>query len=67
MEALARLAAFVQGWRAAFSACDDPDRWLGGAQEEIANYRKKLGISSRQLKASIDPSMIGPEDWYFYP
>lgn len=66
MEALARLAAFVQEWRAAFSACDDPDRWLGGAQEEIANYRKKLGISSHQLKASIDPSMIAPEDWYFY-
>jgi len=65
VEALARLAAFVQGWRAAFSACDDPDRWLGGAQEEIANYRKKLGISSHQLKASIDP-MIAPEDWYFY-
>lgn len=62
VEALARLAAYVQGWRAAFAECDNPDRWLGGVQEEVATYRKKLGISSRQLQASIDPTMIGPED-----
>jgi len=65
VEGLARLAAFVQGWRAAFSACDDPDRWIGDAPKQIGEYRKALGISSHELEASIDPSMIVPDEFYF--
>lgn len=57
LQGLARLAAIVQGWRAAFPACNDPDRWLDDAAKQIADYRKALGISSHQLEASIDPSM----------
>lgn len=54
---LARLVALIEGWSAAFSQCDDLYRVLYVAIADVHEGLQTLGVTMKQVKAAIDPSM----------
>lgn len=54
---LAEYFAIVDGWRAAFKACDDLDRFLVGVSEAQTEWLDKIGTTLEKVKAAITPDM----------
>lgn len=54
---LARYLAIINGWRAAFSECDEIDLLLADAHDSWNSWRAKVGVSVEEVKAAITPDM----------
>ena len=54
---LARYQAVVDGWRAAFSECDQVDRILENAYLNVTGWLGKIGATPADLNKAITPDM----------
>jgi hypothetical protein len=61
---LAEMIVFTNGWKAAFSECDDLDRYLPAYSEAIAKWTGTLGVKPEQLITKYDESMLYEPDVY---
>lgn len=55
--ALARYLAIINGWRGAFSECDEIDQLLADAYDNWHSWRAKVGVSVEVVKAATTPDM----------
>ena len=54
---LARYLAIINGWRAAFSECDEIDLLLADPHDSWNDWRAKVGVSVDEVKAALTPDM----------
>jgi hypothetical protein len=61
---LASCHAFVEGWKAAFSECDDIERWLSLPSNNLKELLSKVGASPDEMVAAVEPWMLfEPSDY----
>lgn len=64
LKCLASFHAFVEGWRAAFSECDDIERWLNLPSSNYKELLNMVGVSPDEVVAAIEPWMsFEPSDY----
>ncbi len=53
IEVVAEMLSFIAGWREAFKACDDVDRWVLLARDAITQHCKKLHLTYDEVAQGV--------------